>query len=82
MRRKIKPIILGQEASVAPFQSRKLDICLMGEQQSFPKSQQRDLSIIIPVRNEANNLVLLHEQLNQALASLERSYEILSLIHI
>lgn len=54
----------------------------MGEQQSFPKSQQRDLSIIIPVRNEANNLVLLHEQLNQALASLERSYEILSLIHI
>lgn len=49
----------------------------MDEQQSFPNSQQRDLSVIVPVRNEADNLVLLHDQLNQALASLDRSYEII-----
>ncbi|MEJ2748355.1 MAG: glycosyltransferase family 2 protein [Anaerolineae bacterium] len=50
----------------------------MGEQQSYPNNEpQIDLSIVIPVFNEADSLVMLHEKLNQALASLDKSYEII-----
>src|SRR5690349_15072008 len=36
-----------------------------------------DLSIVIPIKDEQDNLVRLHEQLTQALAPLRRSYEII-----
>lgn len=44
---------------------------------SVQATQATDLSIILPVKNEEENIPLMHQQLKQALDALGRSYEII-----
>lgn len=46
----------------------------MNNRDSYPKKY---LSVIIPVNNEENNIVLLHTQLKKVLDAINRSYEII-----
>jgi glycosyltransferase involved in cell wall biosynthesis len=41
-----------------------------------PPSPVPDISVVVPIFNEEDNVILLHARLSEALAALERSYEI------